>query len=113
VDELICELLALPVPLLLVAALALGLSRVPGRSLAEATNWGAVAILAGAIGVVAWVAVVWQLEDDVTTPPTVPQVVLELNVPRDKELAACAASGGVQMVYLEGAWKCVTAEQAG
>lgn len=112
-DELVWNLLAVPVPLLLVAALALGLSRIPGRSLAEASNWGAVTILAGVIGLAAWVMVVWKLEDKMLQPPAAPPVVLELRSPLGGELAACAASGGVQMVYADGAWACVPAEQAG
>jgi len=46
--------------------------------------------------------------DDATAPDPVPPPVVMLDA-----LQECYALGGVQMVYADGAWKCVTAEQAG
>lgn len=97
-SEVLAQWLAMPVPVAFVV-LVLALTSADSPGLRRAAVWGAGVVAMSCISL----AVLHAWPDPAPAPsPVVPDVLQE-----------CYARGGVQMVLADGAWKCVTADQAG
>lgn len=100
--EVVTQLLIFPLPFALLALVVAGTAGT-NRGVQNLAMWLAVASAFGMLVV----GLVNTPDSQADSPAPAPSPVVS------DALQECFAAGGVQMALIDGAWKCITADQAG